>query len=218
MNFEFPDFRILLFAREPVPGRVKTRLHPVLGKRRAFALYCALLRYQVAMLENNCLAPWELWVSGNRDNPVLHGLGHDHRTFEQAGSDLGKRMRAAAATALKQSSAVVLVGTDCPSIDHAYLRDAMVRLQSGAEVVLGPAEDGGYVLLGITGSWTELFDGVPWGTGQVLEETVMRARQLQLKTSLLSTRWDVDRPEDLARLAELEPAFEFQTDGSERAP
>jgi len=209
MEFKFPDLRILLFAKEPVHGQVKTRLHGSLGVTKAYELHCAMLRYQVSALLASGLAPVELWVSGDITNPELISLPLQGSIYQQVGSNLGQRMQAAVVSARMRSRAVVLVGTDCPSVDRDYLEMALNFLSAGNQLVIGPAEDGGYVLLGVSESWPTLFEGIPWGTDQVLSMTLERAGQLGLDYQLLASRWDVDRPEDLSRLASLDPPLDF---------
>jgi rSAM/selenodomain-associated transferase 1 len=100
---------------------------------------------------------------------------------------------------------VVLIGTDCPALNPAYVECAFEALQEGVEVVLGPAEDGGYVLVGMRQPVPEMFSNISWGSGAVLEETVQRLQQLGLSYRLLETLWDVDTVDDLPRLRELSP-------------
>jgi len=209
MEYRFPDMRILLFAREPVRGRVKTRLHEEIGPDAAYDLYCGMLRYQINTIRSSRLAPLELWVSGNPDNPELTSLGLEDCTFEQSGADLGERMHFAVSAAMERSRAVLLLGVDSPSIDRDYLELALTSLEAGRQVLIGPAEDGGYVLLGLSGVWQELFQHMPWGTDRVYAMTLERTRQLDLDVDLLPERWDVDRPEDLEKLAGLEPPLDI---------
>ena len=211
-TFKFPDTRVLLFAREPVYGQVKTRLHASIGRRRAFDLHCAMLRYQVDNIQHSGLAPLELWVDGNPENPEIASLPLQEKARRQQGEDLGQRMRMAVQSARSRAEAVVLVGTDCPSIDRGYLEYALEKLASGKQVVIGPAEDGGYVLLGVRDSWPQLFLDIPWGGDRVMTVSRQRIDQLGLDCEILPERWDVDRPEDLARLASLSPPLNFEFD------
>ena len=210
MKYKYPEFRILLFAREPVYGEVKTRLHSAIGEARAYELHCAMLRYQVDKVINSGLAPLELWVSGNPANPVLVDLSLQSPIFRQQGSDLGQRMKAAVVAARSRSDGVILLGTDCPSVDSDYLESALGLLSAGTQLIIGPAEDGGYVLLGVRECWPALFDDIAWGTSQVLSATLQKASRLGLDFKMLPKRWDVDRPEDLRRLATLDPALDFE--------
>ena len=103
--------------------------------------------------------------------------------------------------ALGRGHAVVLVGTDCPALDGAYVRAALQALED-ADAVLGPAEDGGHVLLGLRRTATALFSNLPWGTDRVLEITRSRLAMLGWVWVELPTLWDLDRPSDLLRLQE----------------
>jgi hypothetical protein len=99
---------------------------------------------------------------------------------------------------LKTAKSVVLVGSDCPVLDRAYLLQAFEALER-ADLVLGPAEDGGYVLIGARGLARSLFDGVRWGSGEVLSQTLANAEQAGMRTALLEELYDVDEPDDLQR-------------------
>lgn len=206
-NYEFPDSRILLFGRDPAPGKVKTRLHGVLGPERALALYVALFKRQADMLTGAGLAPVELWITADPEHQLFREFFDPRDIHCQQGVDLGERMYHAAANALAQAGSVVLLGVDCPSVSRDYVKQALAGLAGGKQVVVGPAEDGGYVLLGLRRAAPELFQAIPWGSGRVLEYTLERISRLGLESLQLATRWDVDRPEDLSRLATLTPAL-----------
>jgi rSAM/selenodomain-associated transferase 1 len=208
-NYKYKDYRLLLFAREPKPGDVKTRLHETLGKDRSYDLYCALFRYQAARLTRCGLAPCDLWVTSNREHPLFTEFFLPDGIYLQSGGDLGARMHHAANVALAGSAGVLLVGADCPSVDAPYLEQALASLDRGVDVVVGPAEDGGYVLLGLRESHSELFREIPWGTNRVMELTRARLVELRLEWEELESRWDVDRQEDLARLAAMSPDFNY---------
>jgi rSAM/selenodomain-associated transferase 1 len=118
----------------------------------------------------------------------------------QPDGDLGARMRVAAEDGLRRASQVIIVGTDCPTMSQDDLRKARDALASGDDLVLGPAEDGGYWLIGLTRCDPALFSGIAWSSSTVLEATRERLRALRWRWSELATRWDVDRPQDLTRL------------------
>lgn len=196
--------RFLVFARAPLPGAVKTRLIPALGADRAAALHRRLTERQLERLCAEPVGPVELWVTPETDHPFFAeqterwpiGL------YRQQGEDLGERMHWAAQQALTRADAVVLLGTDCPELDAAYARAAVRRLRTD-DAVLGPALDGGYVLLGLRRIDQTLFTDMPWGTSQVAELTRRRLEQLGWRWSELRSLRDIDRPEDLVHL---EPA------------
>ncbi len=130
----------------------------------------------------------------------------------QTGQDLGARMDAAIRqTLLKKSvESVILIGTDCPALTERYLDQALLALESGVDVVLGPAEDGGYVLVGMRRPIGAVFEDIPWGTERVMQRTLEALKAKELTYRLLDTLWDVDRPEDLARLQLLEPPLSWK--------
>lgn len=198
----YPDARVLIFAKAPEPGRVKTRLIPVIGRQAAAGLQARLLADTVSRLAAAGVSPLELWCSpdpGREPFPELadrYGIS----LYRQQGDDLGARMLHAAADALGRGSASILVGTDCPPLDGAYLRRALAVLD-GRDAVMGPAEDGGYVLLGLRQAAPTLFAGIPWGTGRVAAITRDRMAALSWDWEELPVLWDLDRPEDLKRFA-----------------
>lgn len=201
----YPDARILVFAKAPVPGYAKTRLIPVLGAQGAADLHAGFIRRTVALAVESRLAPVELWTSGDEEmnffgafQSVIGGLMH-----VQTGADLGARMSHALEQALEHADFAVLIGTDCPVLGYADLERACAALATGCDVVLGPAEDGGYVLIGLRRSDPGLFDSIAWGTPDVLRQTRERIHRLGWSCHELPFLWDVDRPEDLERLRTL---------------
>lgn len=197
----FPAARILLFAKAPEPGRVKTRLLPAIGAEAAARLYEQLLCTTVARLEAAQLAPIQLWCAPDTRHPVFAGLRRRHglSLWQQQGEGLGARMEQAAGTALREADQVLLIGGDCPALEAVHLEQALGWLASGMDAVIGPAEDGGYVLLGLRRVDPGLFRGMPWGGDRVLSETRERLRRLQWSWQELPLLWDLDRPADLER-------------------
>lgn len=208
-TFKYKNVRILMFAKEPVAGQVKTRMQGRLGIEGALDLHCALIEYQLSQVLRGGLAPVELWVSANPEHPFFKPFSKKVSIYQQEGTDLGARMAYAARVALGRAESVILVGTDCPSVDTAYLEEAITTLKQ-SDVVLGPADDGGYVLLGMNQVVDDLFVDMPWGSSQVLSLSTRRLVKREVNFGLLSSRWDVDRPADLGRLAELQPPLDFQ--------
>jgi hypothetical protein len=191
-----------MLARSPIPGRVKTRLIPALGEEGACDLQRRLLGHALQLPGTNFSQRF-LWLDDTPDaelENLAEKLGWV--LVEQPAGDLGERMRRIATLGLAESDAVVLIGNDCPALDAVYLHDACAALQD-EPVVLGPAEDGGYVLLGLRRIDSLLFSNLPWGSDQILALTCDRVQQLGWGHRLLPVLWDVDRPEDLPRLAGL---------------
>jgi rSAM/selenodomain-associated transferase 1 len=209
-SYKYPHARILLFCKAPIPGQVKTRLVPVLGKEGACELHCRLVNHIAATLLEGNLCPIEFWVTPDASDRLFtpyHGLGNIS-FHHQIGNDLGQRMFNGVQDALDQADGesraradyVLLIGSDCPALSLAYLDKALSRLEAGYDAVLGPALDGGYVMLGLSRVEPSLFQAICWGTDAVAAETCRRMNSLDWNWSLAKTLWDVDTPEDLARL------------------
>lgn len=189
---------LLQFAREPVAGAVKTRMLPHLDAVQARQLHCDLVRWTARRLVASGLGPVVLVVAGDEEHELfaecvklgVSGLAG------QRGSDLGQRMFTALEDALEHFERVLLVGSDCPFIDSAYLRSAVSALDR-VPVVLGPAADGGYVLIGVRHVDRRLFMDVPWGQDDVLSRTRERLGELGWEFEELPVLADVDRPDDL---------------------
>jgi hypothetical protein len=194
---------VLVFAKAPEPGRVKTRLVPALGEGPAAVLAARLARRTVAEVTRAGLTSVTLCATPDTRHPFFELLQRHHGVTlaEQGGGDLGARMHRALAAALCEHDAAILVGTDIPGLSAADLVRAAACLEDGADAVLGPAEDGGYWLIGLRRSHADLFEDMPWGGGAVLAETLRRMGELGLRAACVAERWDVDRPDDLERLA-----------------
>ena len=152
------------------------------------------------------IAPYSFSISGDSQG-YFESLvaGSDVDIQHQCGADLGQRMQQSAELALATASGVVIVGSDCPFIDADYLQRACTALQQGHDCVLGPADDGGYVLIGLRRVHQQLFSDIPWGTGAVLDITRQRLANLGWHHFELPTLADIDRPEDLSKLKQLSP-------------
>jgi len=202
MTWQFPDARLLIFAKAPVPGRVKTRLAGQLGARGAAELYKRLLRRTLAIARAARLCPVELWCAPDARHGFFADCRRDYgvRLRRQRGGDLGRRMNHALNRALAGKAYAVLIGGDCASLGAAELREALDHLATGREVVLGPAADGGYLLVGLRRPCPALFRGIAWSTPTVLAATRRRLDRAGLAWVELSAGWDVDTPADLRRL------------------
>jgi uncharacterized protein len=186
---------IIVFAKAPLPGAAKTRLIPRLGEWRAARLHARLiLRTIDTALAARCGA---VELHGTRRHSFFKRLNVGFRL--QHGDDLGERMHYALSKAKKPA---ILIGTDCPVLTTADLRRAARWLRGGADVVLAPAEDGGYALIGARRVSPSLFQGIAWGSEHVYEETVKRLER-GYRWRALRRVWDVDRPHDLDRLRSL---------------
>jgi rSAM/selenodomain-associated transferase 1 len=186
------DSIVIVFARAPLAGQVKTRLAPRLGAPRAARLHTELIFAALRTARAARCGPVELHITRR------HALFP--RAKLQRGRDLGARMHHALRNALRRHRAAILIGSDCPSLMPGDLRRARRLLQGAADVVLAPAEDGGYALIGARRIAPQVFSDVRWGGAAVLAQTVANLTRARLELRLLRTVWDVDRPEDLERL------------------
>jgi len=192
--------KLILFTRYPIAGRTKTRLIPALGAEGAAALHRRLvLRALRSAQEARRAVPADLEVhfDGATERAISHWLGDNARFVPQPGGDLGERMAAAFEQSFRTgSTATVIIGSDCPGLSPDAIIEAFARLAE-TPVVLGPAQDGGYYLIGLSRPMPELFRGIPWGTNRVLADSLTVLQQRGCKAALLKPLMDIDRPEDL---------------------
>ncbi len=207
--YRYPQARLIAFAKSPVAGQVKTRLIPALGAVGAMELQQAMLRRLAAMLDGSKLCPWHFAVAGDMTPAVFHTQGATPQ--QQHGKDLGVRMRHAAESSFNAGAdSVLLVGGDVPALNAQALAESLEVLQRGSDVVFIPAHDGGYVLLGMRRLIPELFDGPQWGGDEVLAKSLEITEALGLEAVCLEALWDVDVPEDLELLEQLDPPLQWR--------
>jgi hypothetical protein len=199
------DGVLQVFAKAPIPGRVKTRLIPKLGKLGAANLHKQLVWHCLQKFSD--LFSIQLWCAPDEHHPFFQTCQTDFGVSLhcQQGADLGERMTYALASVIPTPA--ILIGSDCPSLNVQTISDAFAALQHDNLVVLAPAEDGGYVLIGMQRIIPELFVDMPWGTDQVLTITRARLLNLGLRWKELPTQWDVDRPEDVGRWEKITKQF-----------
>ncbi len=187
-----------------MPGQVKTRLIPSVGAERAAEIYRTLLERVIGEATRE-VAPVEIWCAPDTRHAVFRAVAVNPSItlYTQKTGDLGQRMAHAAHQALAWSEMVLLIGGDCPELKAEHLRLALTWLDAGVDAVLGPAEDGGYVLLGMRRMNRQLFRDIPWGTDQVLKITRQRLAQLGWAWCELEPLWDLDRYADLQRYLRL---------------
>lgn len=189
---------LIIFAKAPVPGQVKTRLIPALGPAGACDLYQRLLRHTLQQTRN---WPGErlLYCAPDTQDPVLQALAHEHHLAlrPQQGHDLGDRMAHALAD---YPDGALLIGTDCPLLDCSHLQQANQALDHH-DVAIIPSEDGGYVLIGQRRPHPAAFADMTWSHAGVLGATQTRLAKAGLTLWLGPTLWDLDEPQDLPRLA-----------------
>ena len=190
------NVRVVAFARFPVAGMCKTRLIPKVGANGAAAIHTRLVEKCVAAMRGSGLKI-ELWTTGGDAVQFGDWLGHDIAYVDQGDGDLGDRLARAAAP-----YPVIFIGSDAPDLDAARLIAAAAALAT-APAVIGPAEDGGYYLLGLNTPAPWLFTNMDWGTESVFAETMRRFDARGIAPVVLEPLADLDRPEDLARWPEL---------------
>jgi uncharacterized protein len=193
---------LLVFAKEPIPGSVKTRLAATAGAAHAAQIYRELtaltLLHAVAARHAGVIDRIELWCAPSAGSSYFRGLAatSDATLHAQASGDLGARMANAIADALTRSGAVLLVGTDCPLLDADRLAHAAALL-AHHDAVLGPAEDGGYVLVGARRPLP--FTAIRWSSPHAFGDTAAGFAHAGIHWATLPVLWDVDEPADLAR-------------------
>jgi uncharacterized protein len=195
---QFCSVATAVLARAPIPGFAKTRLIPLLGEDGAATLQARLIERAVATACAAAIGPVTLWATPDESQPGFQILRTRGVTLaRQPDGDLGARMLAAIAAV---NGPVLVIGTDCPALSADHLQTAAATLHAGKDVVVFPAEDGGYVLIGMHRPLPDLFADMPWSTAEVMDETRRRLRERGLRWQEPVTLWDVDVPNDLARL------------------
>lgn len=194
--------QVAVLAKAPIPGLAKTRLMPALGARGAARLQRQLTRQAVGTALAAGLGPVTLWCAPDARQRFFRALRRTSGVacLVQASGDLGERMHTAFRLHCTQGP-LLLIGTDCPPLTPHHLRDAAQALLDGADAVFHPAEDGGYVLVGLREPQAALFRDMRWSTDTVMAETRARACAAHLTWRELDTLWDLDVPADLARLS-----------------
>jgi rSAM/selenodomain-associated transferase 1 len=194
---------VILMAKAPLPGMVKTRLCPPFTRANASALYACLLKDTAEELSRLARTRRYLFFSP----PGSEGLFHKDPfsgfvRVPQTGKDLGQRMAAAFETAFARGyTRVALVGADCPTLSAPLVRAAFRELASSAGAVFGPCNDGGFYLIALSSHTPSLFREVAWGTDTVLAEVSRRCRAAGVPYSLLPAGFDIDDADDVASLA-----------------
>ena len=202
LGMEFPDSTILIFAKAPIKGQVKTRLIPEYGAGFATDLHTNMVQHCIKTVVSSKLCPVELWCAPDTKNDhfKMWQKQFDIILQQQVGRDLGERMSNAFKTVLLKSRNAIIIGTDCPMLSKNTLYKALNALHKNKDAVLTPAEDGGYALIGLKLMYESLFYNIPWGTENVLDNTREQLKKLNLEWLETEVHWDVDRPDDIRRL------------------
>ena len=177
-----------IFARWPEPGKAKTRLIPRFGAEGASAIYRKLLEHTVSVVRASGL-PFELRASGAPTSQFRSWLGSDVAVVDQGDGDLAAKLQRVPAPGL-------CIGSDCPGLTPDLLHDAARKLGE-SEIVIGPASDGGYWLVGFREPSPWLFEGIPWSTDAVLEQTLSACSVRGIEPAMLPMLDDIDEPADL---------------------
>jgi len=189
--------RLLVFSKAPVAGEVKTRLIPALGAEGAAQLHEELLTICLEKVSAANDVTIELWCAPDTDHAYFQS--QNIPLYKQEGNNLGEKMAYALESALKRCKQTILLGTDSPALSLKTLMSGLESLRSGYDAVIVPAEDGGYVAIGMREVDRTVFESVEWGSDQVYAQTVARFEQLGWRWKALDMCWDIDRPEELVR-------------------
>lgn len=205
MDYLFSDSVLIIFCKAPVVGQVKTRLQPALTAEQALAAHTRLARMTMERAFRQPLCAVHLYCAPDSGHPFFQQCAKDYplTLAVQRSGDLGAKMHQAFEETLTSYRHALLIGSDCPSLTTDDLSEALLALKNGHDAVLGPAEDGGYVLIGLNAPQPVLFENMAWGGESVMAETRERAGKAGLGLHKLGEQWDVDTPEDWARFCRL---------------
>jgi rSAM/selenodomain-associated transferase 1 len=202
----YDDSVILLYAKAPVAGTVNTRLIPDIGVQAATKLQDDLIHQRLSMLEKAALCTVYLMCAPDTQHECFAQSEQKYSIslFGQSGSDLGERMFTGIRHALSQFKYCIVIGTDAPALDETMIRQAIEVLHTEKEVVFVPAEDGGYVLVGMQHAHDFLFRQITWGSSMVMQQSRNALNSHNISFTELATCWDVDRLDDYQRYLSLQ--------------
>ncbi len=197
----YDDTVILLFAKAPVEGNVNTRLIPDIGVQAATKLQYDLIHQRLLMLAKADLSALHLMCAPDTQDECFLRCKQQYpiTLIEQSGCDIGARMLNAVKTGLLHYKYCIVIGTDAPALDEEIIKQAIDVLQAGTEVVFVPAEDGGYVLVGLQQAYDFLFQEISWGSAEVMQQSKNKLDENNISYKELATCWDIDRLEDYQR-------------------
>lgn len=191
---------LIIFAKEPVKGKVKTRLNDYLSKEECFNLYKAFLKDTIELTKKIRCKDKILAYDSDKYPDYLKKIAPDFIFYKQNGKDLGMRMHNALKFVIRDnSSKVVIIGSDLPTLPASSIKKAF-DLLNRADLVLGPSLDGGYYLIGLKSPCIGLFKGITWSSAMVFQETINRTKKLKKSIAFLDKRYDIDDIESLFRL------------------
>jgi len=188
---------LIVFAKEPQKGKVKTRLSRHLSQEGCLKLYKELLADTLGRARKiKCSHKVLAYDSASKKPVYLKKIAADFQFYKQEGGDLGERMFNAFKAYAAPGACVVIIGSDSPNLPLTYINRAFLEL-SKRDLVLGPAYDGGYYLIGLKEPCRKIFKGVKWSCCSVFKETLKRIRELKKTTAILPPWYDIDTPQDL---------------------
>lgn len=201
----YEDSVVLLYAKAPIEGKVNTRLIADIGVQAATKLQHDLIHDRLFMLTASALCDVRLMCApdGQHDCFTRCDAEYPVALFDQSGDDLGERMFNGICGALQDYQYCIVIGTDAPVLDAEVIRQVLDKLHSGTEVVIVPAEDGGYVLIAMRQAHECLFQEISWGGAQVMQQTADKLDEKNISYELLASCWDIDRLEDYRRYLNL---------------
>ena len=184
---------LIIFVRNPVLGKVKTRIAAAIGDKNALAVYKHLLQHTKDITGGLPVSRFVFYA----DEITTNDLWNGYEKCLQTGTDLGKRISNAFEWLFEKGfSKIVIIGSDCLELDEKMISDAFLKLNE-SEIVIGPATDGGYYLLGMQSPFKNLFENIIWSSGNVFTETLKQIQQKKLIVHLLPTLNDVDEAKDI---------------------
>lgn len=209
----YDDTVILVFAKAPVEGYVNTRLIPDIGVQSATELQHDLVQQRLSMLTEAGLCTMHLLCAPDAKHEFFTQCRQQYPVvlMTQSSGDIGNRMLEAVKAALKKYVYCIVIGTDAPSLDAGAIKQAIEVLRAGTEVVFVPAEDGGYVLVGLRHAYDFLFQGINWGSNEVMPQSTAILEKNRIKYETLATCWDIDRLEDYQRYLEMNTQLQSST-------
>lgn len=192
---------LIVFAKEPEIGKVKTRLSTHLSKTDCIKLYKAFLKYTIELARNiKCNQRIVAYDSGDRSPDYLKKIATDFKFCKQEGKNLGERMYNAFVYAKdKKAEKTIIIGSDSPNLPSGIIKNAFQKLDR-YDLVLGPAYDGGYYLIGLKEPYKKIFEGIKWSSNTVFARTLKKAKKLKKKIAVLDFWYDIDMPKDLQYL------------------
>jgi len=192
---------IQIFSKAPVEGYCKTRLIPYLGKKETVQLHMDMVQKTITTAKKINNADVQLWCKPSKQHVFFQKMAKQNALtlHDQDGESLGFIMNNAAYYAADKYTNIIQIGTDCPYIDTDYINSSIAKLSDETKVVIGPANDGGYVLLAKNQYYTEMYDDINWGTSNVLQQLEANLQNLNIKYSKLESLNDIDTFDDFQK-------------------